>query len=57
MRAELNELICQEEMYWPQRSRVSWMQHGDHNSKYFHAMASQRRRSNKISKLKVSNGS
>ena len=57
MRAELNELICQEEMYWPQRSRVSWMQRGDHNSKYFHAMASQRRRSNKISKLKVSNGS
>ncbi|XP_023898182.1 uncharacterized protein LOC112010074 [Quercus suber] len=44
-------------MYWHQRSRVSWMQHRDRNSKYFHVVASQRRRSNKISKLKVSNGS
>ncbi|XP_075654705.1 uncharacterized protein LOC142624853 [Castanea sativa] len=55
-RAELNELICQEEAYWHQRSKVAWLQSGDRNTKFFHAVASHRRRRNEISKLKDSNG-
>lgn len=54
-RVELNELICQEEAYW-QRAKVSWLQSGDCNSKFFHGVASQRRRVNVISKLKDING-
>ena len=44
---ELNMLIAQENTYWHQRSKISWMKDGDRNSKYFHAVASQRR-SNEI---------
>lgn len=51
IREELNELIAQENTYWHQRSKISWLKDGDRNSKYFHAVASQRRRSNEIQKL------
>ena len=53
-RAELNELIAQENIYWHQRAKVSWFQEGDRNSKFFHVVASQRRRHNEITKLKDS---
>ena len=39
VRDELNELIAQENMYWHQRSKISWMKDGDYNSKYYHAVA------------------
>ena len=53
VRDELNELIAQENMYWHQRSKISWMKDGDHNSKYFHTIASQKRRSNEIQNSKT----
>ncbi len=46
----------QEELYWRQRSRISWLQDGDRNTRYFHAMASQRKRNNHIKSLKNSEG-
>lgn len=55
-RVELNELMCQEEASWHQRAKVSWLQSGDRNTKFFHGMASQRRCGNVISKLKDING-
>ena len=51
VRKELNELYIREEIMWNQRSRVLWLQHGDRNTKFFHASASQRQQKNKIGGL------
>ena len=48
--------MAQENTYWLQRSKVSWMKDGDRNSKFFHAVASQRKRRNEIQKLQDSEG-
>ena len=56
IRLELNELVAQENTYWHQRSKISWMKDGDRNSKFFHAVASQRKRRNEIQKLQDSDG-
>ncbi|CAM8914180.1 unnamed protein product [Rhodiola kirilowii] len=53
---ELDQWLVREETLWMQRSRVLWMEHGDRNTKYFHAKASQRRQKNWITQLKDSQG-
>jgi hypothetical protein len=53
---ELDNLLDREEIWWKQRSRVDWLQHGDNNTKYFHMKASQRRKRNKITELKDCSG-
>ena len=53
---ELDELLQFEEMYWQQRSRVSWLKEGDLNTKFFHAKASARKTRNRLSGLFNSNG-
>jgi hypothetical protein len=58
------ELQHREEIMWQQRSRVMWQQRsrvmwltaGDKNTKFFHLRASQRKRRNKITKLKKADG-
>uniref|UniRef100_A0A2N9GXY8 Reverse transcriptase domain-containing protein n=1 Tax=Fagus sylvatica TaxID=28930 RepID=A0A2N9GXY8_FAGSY len=55
-RKELNFLISQEEVYWRQRSRISWMREGDCNTKFFHECASQRKRKNEIKRLQSQDG-
>ncbi|KAA3481168.1 reverse transcriptase [Gossypium australe] len=38
----LNLEADKEEVYWEQRARVNWLQHGDRNTSFFHNMAGQR---------------
>ncbi|KAM0822709.1 hypothetical protein ACQ4PT_071337 [Festuca glaucescens] len=40
-----------------QRSRVEWLREGDHNTAFFHAKASARRKTNRISTLVREDGS
>ncbi|XP_060960728.1 uncharacterized protein LOC133031275 [Cannabis sativa] len=50
------EILAQQEIYWKQRSKQFWLHAGDKNSKYFHATASARKRSNEIVQLQDSAG-
>lgn len=47
----LNEIYCQQEVFWRQRSKQLWLREGDQNSKFFHAASKNRRRANKITSL------
>ena len=53
---KMNCLLDKEERYWRQRSWVSWLKDGDHNTKNFHRKASTRRKKNDILGLCDSNG-
>ena len=53
---ELDDLLMKQEIFWAQRSRVSWLKHGDKNTKFFHSKASQWRKRNYIQGVKNSNG-
>lgn len=57
LRSELGILLEREEKMWSQRSRASWLQEGDRNTRFFHSRASQRRRRNTIVGLSDDNGS
>ena len=46
-----------EEQYWSQKARLSWLQEGDKNTKYFHAVVKGRRKRNKIGNLQREDGS
>ncbi|XP_075668611.1 uncharacterized protein LOC142638468 [Castanea sativa] len=50
----MDELLQKQEMYRAQRFRINWMKHGDRNTKFFHAKASQRRRKNYINGIRNS---
>ena len=51
------ELNYREEVMWRQRSWVTWPKEGDMNTKFFHLRANQRKKRNKIRKLKKEDGS
>lgn len=56
LQKEINDLLENKEIMWQQRSRVQWLGLGDHNTKYFHSKASERRKKNTIVSLRDENG-
>lgn len=55
-RRALSDLLIKEDKYWRQRAKIFWLKDGDMNTKFFHRMASARRRRNRIEKLQNSDG-
>ena len=37
---KLDDLLAKQEIYWHQNSRVSWLRHGEKNTRFFHSKAS-----------------
>ncbi|KAL4325562.1 hypothetical protein GQ457_11G020250 [Hibiscus cannabinus] len=52
-RAELCQVLRKEECAWIQKSRVKWFQERDRNTKFFHMVASHRRRVNLLNKIQI----
>jgi hypothetical protein len=57
VKRELEEILYREEMMWLQRSRITWLREGDHNTKYFHRKAMWRAKKNRIKRLLKEDGS
>ncbi|XP_074356116.1 uncharacterized protein LOC141695803 [Apium graveolens] len=55
-REKLDELLRLEEVYWKQRAKTFWLAEGDENTKFFHANASARRKTNRIGFLERETG-
>ena len=55
-RIELNCWMDKEDDMWRQRSRISWLQFGDMNTRFFHEKASARYKKNLIEGLMDENG-
>ncbi|XP_071674413.1 uncharacterized protein [Lolium perenne] len=56
LRFNLSRLEDQKELYWKQRAHVSWLRNGDRNTKFFHTFTSERKKMNRIMKLKREDG-
>ncbi|KAI9071798.1 hypothetical protein K1719_046244 [Acacia pycnantha] len=54
--SQIEDAWAKEESYWWQRSRISWLNCGDKNTKFFHTSVIQRRQRNKILRLKNDSG-
>ncbi|CAA7014604.1 unnamed protein product [Microthlaspi erraticum] len=54
---DLCEAFREEEKFWKQKSRVTWLKEGDRNTKFFHATTKERRARNHVTKLKRIDGS
>nr|KYP35970.1 Transposon TX1 uncharacterized [Cajanus cajan] len=57
VQTRLYTLLIQEETFWKQRSKIYWLKDGDCNTKFFHAIASSRRKHNLIQHLTRNDGS
>ena len=56
LRYRLDKLEEHVDVYWKQRAHVNWLEKGDKNTKFFHSWCSERRRRNRIGKLKKEDG-
>lgn len=45
---EWDNILLHNKLKWRQRFKALWLKAGDHNTRYFHTQASQRRKNNKI---------
>ncbi|KAI9099610.1 hypothetical protein K1719_024615 [Acacia pycnantha] len=53
---QIEEAWNNEEVYWWQRSQITWLNSGDKNKKFFHTSVIQRIQRNKLIRLKDVNG-
>ena len=53
---ELHDIITKEEMFWRQHSRKVFIKEGDRNTKFFHVTTLKHRMANRISRLKIVEG-
>ncbi|WZZ00931.1 hypothetical protein YC2023_073259 [Brassica napus] len=53
---DLNQAYLEEEIYWKQKSRITWLRSGDRNTRYFHAVTKARRTRNTISSIQDEHG-
>ncbi|GAA0140128.1 hypothetical protein LIER_35188 [Lithospermum erythrorhizon] len=53
---KIDDLRLVEETYWRQRAGAQWVLQGDQNTKFFHGLASQRRKYNRIKGLGYEDG-
>ncbi|XP_010474601.1 PREDICTED: uncharacterized protein LOC104754160 [Camelina sativa] len=56
LKQDLNAEHLREEIFWQQKSRSSWLNNGDKNTKYFHATTKNRRAQNRIQILEDDEG-
>ncbi|XP_059440462.1 uncharacterized protein LOC132172916 [Corylus avellana] len=56
LQEQTQTMMEKRELKWQQRAKECWLIHGDKNSKYFHACASQRRQKNLIFSIKDGEG-
>ena len=56
LRCELNVLLDKENRMWFQRSRALWLAEGDRNTRFFHRVATQRKRKNFIKGIRDRHG-
>nr|XP_027090500.1 uncharacterized protein LOC113711541 [Coffea arabica] len=54
--SHLNKQLAIEDLFWRQKARIKWLQHGDLNSKYFHSVVKQRRIQSFIHRIRDSRG-
>ncbi|XP_071909790.1 uncharacterized protein [Coffea arabica] len=51
LKLQLKEACRDEEMFWSQKARLKWLQEGNKNTQFFHALVNGRRKSNRMHKL------
>lgn len=48
LKAQLDSIYLEEELYWKTRAKQQWLEEGDSNIQYFHTVANNRKKKNNI---------
>ncbi|XP_071916215.1 uncharacterized protein [Coffea arabica] len=56
LKIQLKRAYSNEELYWAQKSRVTWLKEGNKNSQFFHASVKGRMRRNRMSNVQRDDG-